>query len=970
MRSPEDSPPRSGGATEAAPVIDSGEEAFSFGEHVLLPRRRRLLAGSRHIALGSRAFDTLLILVEAEGRIVTKEELLRRVWPDTIVDETNVTVQIAAIRRALGSARDLVKTDAGRGYRIAGAVQRIAAAAEAPAPIAEAKPLPGSAPATNLPMPISSLVGREQDLTELLKLITAHRLVTLTGAGGIGKTQLGLRTARLALPEFPDGALVVELAALTDPDLVPHAIARVIGVNGSMIEQIILALAKKRMLLVIDNCEHVIGAAARAAEALLRGAPQLHVLATSREPLVAEGEHIYPVNPLSFPATDLADVAQGLEHSAVQLFVERARGANPLFLLDANAMPRVSKICRQLDGIPLAIELAAACVANIGLDTLACRLDDRFRLLTGGRRTALRRHQTLAAALDWSHELLTPPERAVLRRIAIFAGSFTLDSAGFVAAADDLDAAQATDIVIQLVRKSLVSFEVQRSMARYRLLDTTRTYALEKLRDSGELARVARRHAEHFRELMERAEPVWQTTPAAELIAKYAPEIDNIRVALDWAFDEAGDADIGIALAAASIPLWTLLSILGEYRDLVDRALGGLAKGARQGRHEMLLQAALGRSFMWAKGAVAQAESAVERALELAERLGDTEYRLRALYNLWIFRLRTGAHRMSLAIARRFREAAESERDLAAMRTGARLEGVSLFHLGEHAAARIALEHAVADDDPNIRRAYVVRFGLDQRVSALTCLARVLWLQGFPDQAARAARLCVDEAKALKHVNSLCIALCVGACALSTMSGEPRDAEEFTPILMDEAVKHGLGMWQVDATALRGWLAIRRGDVSLGLDLLMTAVADFRQRRLGLHQSIYVAALAEALGTAGRVGEGLATIEEGLAEARRNEAQWCLPELLRVRGELKRRRGESDWTLAAAEDFRQSIELAARQGARSWQLRSAMSLARLDDAEGRGREAHELLAPLLASFTEGFDTADLRSAKGLLAALR
>jgi len=959
------------GAPEIEPVAESDETALSFGEHLLFPRRRQLLLGSKPVQLGSRAFETLLILVRAEGKVISKDELLRRVWPGTVVDDTNVTVQISAIRKALGNGWDLVRTDAGRGYRFTGAVRKVANAAAAIPKLSHVRTLTEAT--TNLPTPLSSLVGREHDLKAVLYRVTTQRLVTLIGPGGIGKTQLAIHAARQALPSFPDGGWIVELDALRDAELVPHAIARVLGVpsraNHNLIDQIVAALASKRLLLVIDNCEHVIGAVAQLAELLLKGAPELHVLATSREPLVAEGEHLYPVNALTFPATDISDVAAGLEHTAVQLFAERARGANPLFVLDDRTMPAVSKICRRLDGIPLAIELAAARVATIGVDMLARRLHDRFRLLTGGRRTAARRHQTLSAALDWGYELLTASEQAVLRRIAIFAGTFTLDSGGLVAAAEGLDATRASEIVMQLVQKSLVRFDVRRSIARYRLLDTTRAYALAKLSESGEFAVVARRHANHLRELLEGAKPGWQTTPASELIARYAPEVDNIRVALEWAF-EAGDADIGVALAAASVPLWTMLSILGECRDLVDRALRHLAKGAqRQTRHEMLLQAALGRSSMWAKGAISEGGSANARALDLAERLGDAEYQLTALYNLWIYRLRIGALRTSLSIAERFRQVAETKGDLAAVRTGARMEGVSLFHLAEYPRAKVALESVIDDQDVNIHRSYVVRFGLDQRVSALTCLARVLWLEGFPDRALRAAQASVDEARTVDHVNSLCIALCFGACGIATMSGDPRAVEEFAPILMDGAEKHGLGMWQVDSMALKGWLAIKRGDTAAGLELLTTALAEFKQGRLGLHQPIFVGALAEALGAVGRAPEGLATIEEAVAEAMRNEAGWCLPELLRIRGELRLRRALPYASLAAEADFRDSMAQAGRQGARSWELRSAMSLARLWQAQGRDAAAGSMLRPIYASFTEGFDSADLKAAQALLAVL-
>jgi predicted ATPase len=380
------------------------------------------------------------------------------------------------------------------------------------------------------------LVGRESELGELPGLLATHRLVTLTGAGGIGKTQLALEVARRALPCFVDGAWIVEFGSLTDPDLVPSAIARVLGIelgsNRSVTDQVVAMLRSKHLLLVLDNCEHVIDIATRSTEALLRGAPQLHILTTTQELLSAEGERVYRVSPLRVPVTDVGRAAQAMEHSAVRLFVERAQATDPAFLLDDSAAPAVSRICRRLDGIPLAIELAAACVAAIGVVVLAKGIDNRFRLLTGGRRTALKRHQTLSAMLDWSYGLLDPSERAVLHRIAIFVGGFTLDGASAVASGSDTEQARTVDQLANLIRKSLVTLDARGAIPRYRLLDTTRAYAFAKLTESGEFDIIARRHAEFYQNLMERAEASWRTPMAPQLATRYAPEIDNVAAAL------------------------------------------------------------------------------------------------------------------------------------------------------------------------------------------------------------------------------------------------------------------------------------------------------------------------------------------------------------------------------------------------------------------------------------------------------
>src|SRR5207248_5147856 len=305
---------------------------------------------------------------------------------------------------------------------------------------------PSARTPTNLPEPVSELIGRDAQLDEILDISASHRLVTLTGAGGIGKTRLGFAAARRLLPRFADGVWAIELAPLSDPELVPVAVATALGLelaSGTASPlSVANALRSQQLMLVLDNCEHVVAVAAQLTEALLRASPAARVIATSREPLRTDGEWVYPVPPLAVPKEGSPDSEDPLRYGAVRLFVERARAATPHFSPDAGVATAITGICRRLDGIPLAIELAAARAAALGIESLAARLDDRFRLLAGGRRTAMPRHQTLRATLDWSYELLTEPERVVLRRLAIFPGGFTLQAASAVAAGDGIAAAE------------------------------------------------------------------------------------------------------------------------------------------------------------------------------------------------------------------------------------------------------------------------------------------------------------------------------------------------------------------------------------------------------------------------------------------------------------------------------------------------------------------------------------------------
>ena len=349
------------------------------------------------------------------------------------------------------------------------------------------------------------------------------------------------------------------------------------------------------------------------------------MIATSREPLRAEGEWVYPVPPLAVPPEGSPDSEDPLRYGAVRLFVERARAAAPHFSHDARVAAAIAGICRRLDGIPLAIELAAARAATLGIEGVAARLDNRFRLLAGGHRTAMPRQQTLRATLDWSYELLTEPERVVFRRLAIFAGGFTLQAARAVAADDEIAASDVVDCIANLVGKSLVTADAGGAMIRYRLLETTRAYGLEKLLEAGEFDATARRHAGRYLDLFEGAEAETETRPTDEWLADYAPEIDNVRAALDWAFSPNGDSSIGVALTIASVPLWVQLSLMEECRERVERALAGIGPGSSPPQHrEMQLCAALGASLMYTKGPVPETGAAWTRALELAEAFSDT----------------------------------------------------------------------------------------------------------------------------------------------------------------------------------------------------------------------------------------------------------------------------------------------------------------------------------------------------------
>lgn len=427
---------------------------------------------------------------------------------------------------------------------------------------------------TNLPRQPTPLIGRDAELERISALLSQNPLVTVTGTGGVGKTRITLEAGARLLERFPDGVWLVELAAISDASLVPSAATNALAVDTSSAktpqEALLSRLKHQHLLLLLDNCEHVIEAVASLVESLLAVAPNVRVLVSSQEPLGIGGEQVFRLPSLAVPKDAQVRSDDAMRAGAVQLFVERAKGADPRFALDDRNAATVAAICRRLDGIPLAIEMAAARAPMLGVDKLAQKLDERFRVLTGGRRTALPRQQTLRATLDWSYGLLSERERTVLRRLSIFAGGFTLDGAGCVASDDAVDEFEVIDLLSHLVARSLVVADTDEGGTRYRLLETTRAYALEKLADARESPAIERLHATFFRDLFERAYDDWQTTPDVEWRDTYLPERDNLRNALDWAFGPNGDTTTGIEIAGASFQMWWQLSLTAEGRQRME----------------------------------------------------------------------------------------------------------------------------------------------------------------------------------------------------------------------------------------------------------------------------------------------------------------------------------------------------------------------------------------------------------------
>ena len=587
---------------------------YRFDRFHLVPGERRLLEGDKPVKLGGRAFDTLLVLVQERERAVPKGELMERVWPRLIVEENNLQVQIAALRKILG--QDAIATIPGRGYQFTRALDHAATPAAA---TPEAK--------HNLPQLLTSFVGRENDLAEYAQLLGQSRLLTLTGIGGCGKTRLSIKLAETMLPFFADGVCYVDLAPIAEPERVALCVATAFGVREEsdrpIEDTLIRHLADRHLLLVLDNCEHLLAACAALAEHTLLATAKLKVLVTSREGFGIAGERVVPVRSLTLPSHATEDVQALLAAESVRLFVERAKEVAPEFGLSPGNADAIVEICRRLDGIPLALELAAARVKLLSVDQIRAKLNDRFRLLTGSSR-AMSRHQTLLATLQWSYEHVTPYEQLWLRRLSVFVGGWTLEAATAIVS-DERDEVEALERLGRLVDQSLVLVDrADVDEPRYRMLETVRQYAQDRLNESGESAAVRERHLAHFVAFAKRAHPQFFTREANRWYRRFDRELSNLLTAHAWCDRASGGPTLGLELAANLRAYWIDRGLFALGQQVFEEALARAGADRRSMERGRALFA-YGQHYNF-HGRFAGAIPALEEALAITREQGDDAY--------------------------------------------------------------------------------------------------------------------------------------------------------------------------------------------------------------------------------------------------------------------------------------------------------------------------------------------------------
>ncbi|MGM4992583.1 winged helix-turn-helix domain-containing protein [Tardiphaga sp. 841_E9_N1_2] len=917
----------------------TGSRIFKFGPFQLRPATRILEEAGQRVVVGDRAFDILCVLVQNNNDVFTVADLKQAVWKNVHVEDGVIRVHISALRKILGN--EFIKNIVGRGYQFSGEIAAQGGRTSSPDIFYRDK----LSKPPNYPL---RLIGRDQVVEQVLERLHDKRFVTIAGPGGVGKTTLSLVVSRHLSAKFDEAICFVDLSPLSDASLVTSTIASSLGLSVSSDDpttNLLKFVRDKTLLLVIDNCEHVIEGTAPIVEQIHAAAPDVHILATSREPLRVAGEHLLRVGPLDAPRIDeQATVADIARFSAMELFVERAAAAGSAAPLQDGDAALIGDICRKLDGLPLAIELAAARCDTYGLPELHAVLDDRVKMLWKGRRTAPTRHQTLDALIDWSFTLLGPDERSVLSAISSFQGAFRIRAAQAVAAPLCGENCDFREVFQYLVTSSLVTVDNTGTEPRYRLLDATRAYAALKLEGAPFRYKTKQRYLDYLLRAVEEADSAWRNQSADAWIKAHGAYVYDVRSALAFAFSDAASEEdklTGIRLVARSSTIWFQLSLTSEYLKRLQTALAALDK-----RNEVLhpermsICISLGYVTWHTTGRPSEMIRYFSEASDIAERLQDTPSRLLALWGLWRATSIAGDESKALAIADLHAALVDPVANPHDYLTNLRMKALSLHWLGEQRKASAitqemqARQPAIASGWPGIL--------LDAKVTSDSLMSRVYWLHGKPNLALQAAEDAADYALEKKHILSYCYSLVTGICPVSMWIGDFEGARYYAERLIALASSYGYSHWGSFGTHyLRA------------LDHLSGNLTNVPQPDRQAHRNPFISELLLTVCPDALSADDFAQLEG-------NDARWYAPELLRLQAE---RLADVAGREALLD---RSLSLARHQGALSWELRTTVSKARLWASADRSVDAREMLSDVMSRFDEGFETRDLVEANDFL----
>jgi len=938
-------------------------EVFVFGPFCLNVAGRILSKDDQSLAVGSRAMDILMVLLEHAGEVVSQKELLSRAWPDVHVGQANLRVHIAALRRALdpeGDGLRYIANVSGRGYCFVAPVQR---AGEDPRRLFSSRAIRTTT--RYLPPQPTRIIGRDKTVMELSTGLAAHRFVTVIGPGGVGKTTVALAAARAFAAQMQIPACFVDLCSHGSSASLPNIVGLALGyplLSHDPTSALVSFLRSSALLLVLDNCDNSIDAAAELTGRIYRDSARTYILATSREALRATGEHIQILSALDYPPDRSSlSATEALSYASAELFVERATAAgHKLPILDSDA-PQLARICRRLDGIPFALELAASRVGSLGLRNTADLLEGNFVLDWRGRRTATSRHQTIAKLLDWSYLLLTSAERTVLSRASVFADAFTSEFAANVITDANLSRQAVCDALAGLASKSLICATDYGGDVRYRLLEITRSYASVKLDESGDAQDIRRRHATAFAGLLEMRSKSCFPLETCD-IHSWDIYVKDVRASLKWVLSAHGDPELAPRLAALAAPLLIRMSFFEECRRFCLKALALLPHQHAGGRIEMQLQGALSFTSMFIKGNSEEVRASLERGLTIAINLHDSNQQLHFLAGLNAFLYRSGNFRAAIAVGRRARIVAKNGNIPMGLVAADWMLGIAYHCVGSQDAAerhcRRGFSRSVRLEVPE--PSY---FGYDHRVRALVGLAGVLWLRGFAKRALGVAERAIREAEVRKQPISICVSLYTVQVFLR--AGQLQRAAELSERLTEYATEHGFDPFRVVGLAFKGEIALHNGELTKGIELLREALSSLRSEQHNILQTVFSGALADGLKQQRRFDEALTLVDRAIGWATESGAALELAELLRIKAEVLAAITPAD-ECSAITTIRRSLKVSQKQGALAYQLRSAITFTRLECQQGVDHGARAVLDSIYRQFTEGLEGPDLQSARAIL----
>jgi predicted ATPase/DNA-binding winged helix-turn-helix (wHTH) protein len=952
---------------------------LGFGPFELSIGERVLRRDGRVLPLGGRALDILIYLTERPGEVIAKQELIDHVWPDVIVEEGSIRVHVAAIRKALSDGQfgnRYIANIKGRGYSFVGTVVPLAGSSESSSDRSRHR--------GRLTVRPPMMIGRETVVSEISDKLREKRFVTLLGPGGIGKTTVALAVGSAVVEEFGGEVHFVDLESLTDPRHVAGAIATSLGLALKSKDpglELVELIGSRKLLVILDSCEHVIEAAALVAEQLYQETEQVFLVATSRESLKVGGEHCYRVLPLDCPPDGSEQTVNAmLRYPSVQLFVRRVAARAGSFVLTDEEAPFVAEMCRKLDGMPLAIELAAGQVAALGLRNTVARLVTRLELLRLSHRTAVPRHRTLKAALDWSYNLLSDGERIVLRRIASFVGDFTLDGARYVAGEPGVGTGDIFDPIAGLVEKSLITTRIDERPAQYRLLDTTRAYALEKLEEHAEVDVVSRRHAEYVAGYLEAQKVALLALSKAErgsfgphgykqiatgpaVASTHSNQLGNIRAALEWSFGPNGDDEIATRLAAASTQRFLELSLLIECLIWAERAIAHLGDQHKNSRREMEIYASLSLALVHSEGSSERVREAFSRALDVAAMQGDSAYELRLLSGFFMYYRWNTDINAALDIASRSKVAALKTRDHDDLALAESMLGAAHFLAGNHL---VAIKHF---ESGLIHSASGSRFRAGQHLFhnnslLLIGMARSLLYRGLLDQSLDYAERAIAEGEQSNHPATLCRSLSFVLPVYLALA-DSRRSEQYIVQLSELAATYSLKPYRAIATGLRGqWLLLQK-DLREGIPLLKRALEELHIQRHDSLNMEFLCDLAVGLIAVGEYQEALTLTMNAIDVQQRGGKLLYMPALLRIKGLILASRSTEDY-FEAEVSLLAAIDWAKRQSASLFELKATTDLAELLLKQGRLPEAYKRLGPAFDRMPAGLVSPDQARALQIL----